>query len=150
MNDSTPEIRTRWDVIGLLAGTALVAVTLVPAWGVLVGYEPGLWMWFFPLVAWNGFSITAGYHRLWSHRSYQTHPAIRLLFALGGALSLQNSIKEWCSNHRNIIDTSTISIPIPIRPGAVCSIPTWAGCSRITLQPMKITATFRTSNATRL
>ena len=82
------------------AGTALVAVTLVPAWGVLVGYEPGLWMWFFPLVAWNGFSITAGYHRLWSHRSYQTHPAIRLLFALGGALSLQNSIKEWCSNHR--------------------------------------------------
>ena len=96
----TAQYRTRWDVIALLSLTALVAITLVPAWGVLVGYAPGLWIWFAVFLAWNGLSITAGYHRLWSHRSYVAHPLIRVLFALGGALSLQNSILEWCSNHR--------------------------------------------------
>lgn len=93
-------IRTRWDVITLLTGTALLAMTVVPAWGMLVGYAPGLWVWLFIFLAWNGLSITAGYHRLWSHKSYEAHPLVRVMFALGGALSLQNSILEWCSNHR--------------------------------------------------
>ena len=96
----TAQFRNRWDVIALLSLTALVAITLVPAWGVLVGYAHGLWVWFAIFLAWNGLSITAGYHRLWSHRSYVAHPLVRVLFALGGALSLQNSILEWCSNHR--------------------------------------------------
>lgn len=97
---SSEIIRTRWDVIVLLASTALVAITVVPAWGMLVGYTPWLWAWFVLFLAWNGLSITAGYHRLWSHKSYQAHVLVRILFALGGALSLQNSILEWCSNHR--------------------------------------------------
>ncbi|HKI75070.1 MAG TPA: fatty acid desaturase, partial [Pseudomonadales bacterium] len=100
MSETTSNIKTRWDVIVILGGTAAAAITLVPAWGVLVGYTTGLWVWLGVLLAWNGLSITAGYHRLWSHKSYNAHPAVRLMFALGGALSLQNSIKEWCSNHR--------------------------------------------------
>lgn len=100
LNENEKMNRTRWDVIILLAGTALVAITVVPAWGFVFGYTPALWAWFAVFLAWNSLSITAGYHRLWSHGSYQAHPAVRLLFALGGALSLQNSILEWCSNHR--------------------------------------------------
>jgi stearoyl-CoA desaturase (Delta-9 desaturase) len=92
--------RTRWDVIAVLGGTLLVAVTWVPYYGIYHQYEPALWPWFVLLVLWNGLSITAGYHRLWSHKSYESHGLVRLVFALGGALSLQNSIKEWCSNHR--------------------------------------------------
>lgn len=45
-------------------------------------------------------SITAGYHRLWSHRSYQAHWLVRLLFALGGTFATQNSILHWSSDHR--------------------------------------------------
>ena len=47
-----------------------------------------------------GMSITAGYHRLWSHKTYQAHWSLRLLFALGGAFALQNSILHWSSDHR--------------------------------------------------
>jgi len=47
-----------------------------------------------------GMSITAGYHRLWSHRTYQAHWSLRIIFALGGAFALQNSILHWCSDHR--------------------------------------------------
>lgn len=47
-----------------------------------------------------GMSITAGYHRLWSHKTYQAHSSLRFIFALGGAFALQNSILHWSSDHR--------------------------------------------------
>lgn len=91
----------RYDVSAVLFGTAALAITVVPAYGLWYGYEPWLWVWFLLLMTWNGLSITAGYHRLWSHKSYVAHPIIRLCFALGGALSVQNTIKQWCANHRD-------------------------------------------------
>jgi stearoyl-CoA desaturase (delta-9 desaturase) len=93
-------MRRRWDVALLLFGTLAAALTIVPAYAFIHGYETWLWAWFLLFMLWNGLSITAGYHRLWSHKSYDANPVIRFGFALGGALSLQNSIKEWCSNHR--------------------------------------------------
>ncbi len=104
MNDSgqpTPQPARRMDVLAVFTGTALIALFLVPWYASTTGFSPALWAGFFLLLIWNGLSITAGYHRLWSHKSYTAHPAVRLLFALGGALALQNSIKVWCSNHRN-------------------------------------------------
>lgn len=100
MHAPTQHLPTRWDVISILFGTLIVAITAVPAYGLMVGYSPALWAILVVMVIWNGMSITAGYHRLFSHRSYEAHPAVRLIFALGGALAIQNSIKEWCSNHR--------------------------------------------------
>ena len=47
-----------------------------------------------------GMSITAGYHRLWSHKTYQAHSSLRFIFAIGGAFALQNSILHWSSDHR--------------------------------------------------
>ena len=45
-------------------------------------------------------SITAGYHRLWSHRAYETHWIVRLFFAIGGTYAVQNTILHWASDHR--------------------------------------------------
>ena len=45
-------------------------------------------------------SITAGYHRLWSHKAYDANPVVRFVLAVGGAMALQNSILHWCSDHR--------------------------------------------------
>lgn len=45
-------------------------------------------------------SITAGYHRLWSHKAYDAHPVVKVILAIGGAMTLQNSILHWCSDHR--------------------------------------------------
>jgi len=47
-----------------------------------------------------GMSITVGYHRLWSHKTYQAHWSLRFVCALGGAFALQNSILHWSSDHR--------------------------------------------------
>ncbi|PYI08650.1 hypothetical protein BO78DRAFT_395520 [Aspergillus sclerotiicarbonarius CBS 121057] len=45
-------------------------------------------------------SITAGYHRLWSHRTYTAPPLLQVLLALFGAGAIQGSIKFWARNHR--------------------------------------------------
>jgi stearoyl-CoA desaturase (delta-9 desaturase) len=48
----------------------------------------------------TGMSITAGYHRLFSHRAYDAHPIVKLFFLCFGAAAFQNSILKWGSDHR--------------------------------------------------
>ncbi len=47
-----------------------------------------------------GLSITAGYHRLFSHRTYVANPILEFLFLFFGAGAFQNSALKWCSDHR--------------------------------------------------
>ena len=48
-----------------------------------------------------GLSITVGYHRLFSHRSHDASWPLVLFYSVFGAGAFQNSIIEWCSDHRN-------------------------------------------------
>ena len=47
-----------------------------------------------------GLSITAGYHRLFSHRTHKAAWPLRLFYALFGAGAFQNSAIKWRSDHR--------------------------------------------------
>jgi len=49
---------------------------------------------------WTGLGITAGYHRLWSHRAYSANWIVRMALCLGGAGAFEGSAKWWCRNHR--------------------------------------------------
>lgn len=49
----------------------------------------------------TGMGITAGYHRLFSHKSYEASPAIRWLLTFFGAGALEKSVIEWSHDHRN-------------------------------------------------
>ena len=84
----------------LFSLTGLAALFLVPVEAIMHGIDWKEWLAFVLLAGYAGMSITAGYHRLWSHKAYQAHPAIRFIFALGGALALQNSALHWSSDHR--------------------------------------------------
>ncbi len=48
-----------------------------------------------------GMSITAGYHRLFSHLTYKGLWPIRLFYILFGAAAFEGSVLEWCTDHRN-------------------------------------------------
>jgi len=54
-----------------------------------------LFMYFF-----TGFGITAGYHRLWSHKSYSASFIVQLILAFAGAGASQGSILWWSKYHR--------------------------------------------------
>jgi stearoyl-CoA desaturase (delta-9 desaturase) len=47
-----------------------------------------------------GLSITAGYHRLFAHRTYRAAAPVRWLLLVVGAASLQNSALSWSADHR--------------------------------------------------
>lgn len=90
----------RWLNLLVLGLPILVCLTLVPWYGFTHGYDLYEWTWFLVLLTFCEMSITAGYHRLWSHAAYKAHPLLRVLFALGGACALQNDCLTWASDHR--------------------------------------------------
>ena len=90
----------RWLNLLVLGIPPLVCLTIVPWYGFTFGFEASAWLWFFILLCFCELSITAGYHRLWSHRAYRAHPILKVIFALGGACALQNHCITWASDHR--------------------------------------------------
>ena len=48
----------------------------------------------------SGLGITAGYHRLFTHRSFKTYPLIRGALAVLGSTAIQGSAPDWVADHR--------------------------------------------------
>lgn len=88
-SQKTEHAPVNWTNMILFSLTPLFAITLVPWYGFTYGYSLYDWLVFVLLMGFCGISITAGYHRLWSHKAYKAHPALRFIFALGGACALQ-------------------------------------------------------------
>ncbi len=79
-------------VIGVM-GTAVYAIAFGVRW-----WEPALFLTLFGLVS---FSVTAGYHRCFSHKAYASHPALQAYYLFFGAMALQNSALKWSADHRD-------------------------------------------------
>ncbi len=79
-------------VIGV-AGTAVYVLFFGVRW-----WEPALFFVLFGLVS---FSVTAGYHRCFAHRSYVGSPALQAFYLFFGAMALQNSTLKWAADHRD-------------------------------------------------
>merc|ERR1712002_582520 len=78
----------------ILHSLALYGLTFLPSMS---------WQsWIFLLVTYqfSGAGITAGAHRLWSHKTYKAKYPLRLLLALGNSMAGQNSIYVWKRDHR--------------------------------------------------
>jgi stearoyl-CoA desaturase (delta-9 desaturase) len=54
-------------------------------------------IWYFA----TGMGITAGYHRLWSHRAYSATTALKWFFACIGSGAFEGSIQWWSRGHRS-------------------------------------------------
>ena len=89
-----------WLNVSVFTLTALITLLGVPVYAYMHGFD----IWQITLMATAiavcEISITAGYHRLWSHRAYEAHWLVRLILAIGGTFATQNSILHWASDHR--------------------------------------------------
>jgi stearoyl-CoA desaturase (delta-9 desaturase) len=47
-----------------------------------------------------GFGVTIGFHRLLTHRSFQTSKPLEYLWAILGSMSVQGSVMDWVADHR--------------------------------------------------
>ena len=103
MSDTTRNEQTAplvWTNALMFALTFAAAAILVPWYGLTRGFSPAAWAAFAILAIANGMAVTAGYHRLWAHRTYEAHWSLRLLYLVFGTMALQNSAFAWCSGHR--------------------------------------------------
>ncbi|MEE4246558.1 MAG: fatty acid desaturase [Kangiellaceae bacterium] len=89
-----------WLNIMVFSITTAVSVIGVPLWWYFVGFDIWHLVATVLCIGYCGMSITAGYHRLWSHKAYDANVFVRILYAIGGAFAVQNSALHWSSDHR--------------------------------------------------
>jgi stearoyl-CoA desaturase (delta-9 desaturase) len=99
-NEAKERAPINWSVSIVLIGTFIAAVTIVPWYGIVHGYSGWAWAFFGIFLVLNGIGIGSGYHRLWSHRTYEAHPVLKWFLAVMGGMALQNSIIVWSARHR--------------------------------------------------
>lgn len=58
-----------------------------------------VWL-FLSFVLMSQFGITVGYHRLFTHHSFETTRPIKILLAIMGSMTLEGPIFVWCARHR--------------------------------------------------
>ena len=86
----------------------ILFLTLTPIIGVV---GTALYTWYAGFSLWMpvlmvamyfavGMSICAGYHRFFSHKSYEASGPVQVFYAFFGAMAAQNSILWWSSSHR--------------------------------------------------
>ena len=82
-------------VVVPFAGTLIAVVLLWNSWVDIT--DLALLAVFYLLSA---AGVTVGFHRLLTHRSFQTHPWIERTFAVLGSMSVQGSVLDWVADHR--------------------------------------------------
>ena len=89
-----------WAAALMFVLTSVVAVTVVPWYGITHGYHASAWILFTLFLGANGMAITCGYHRLFAHCTYEAHPILKVAYLFFGAMALQNSALNWAAGHR--------------------------------------------------
>jgi stearoyl-CoA desaturase (delta-9 desaturase) len=74
----------------------LAAVVLL--WNRAVGWtDLGIFLGFYLA---TGLGITVGYHRLFTHRAFETSTPVRVTFAILGSMAVEGSVITWVADHR--------------------------------------------------
>jgi len=47
-----------------------------------------------------GFGVTIGFHRLLTHKAFETSRPVRILLAICGSIGAQGQVIRWCATHR--------------------------------------------------
>lgn len=100
MSSNEPRPRLNWPTLLFLILTPLISAILVPLYLIENGFS---WAPIILLVIFHAIgcmSITCGYHRYYSHRSYDVHPLIQFLYLAFGAGTFEGSALEWSTDHR--------------------------------------------------
>ncbi|CAN5488082.1 acyl-CoA desaturase [soil metagenome] len=86
----------------------VLVVTVVP----FVGFLAAVWtLWgtglsmldasiFLAAYCFTGLGVTVGFHRLFTHKSFEAKPWFRNLLAIAGSMAIQGPVIRWVADHR--------------------------------------------------
>jgi stearoyl-CoA desaturase (Delta-9 desaturase) len=80
-------------VVGPFVGIALAVIAGVPVGWVDIALVVGLY-------AFTVLGVTAGYHRLFTHRAFVACRPLKITLAVMGSFALEGSLTSWVGNHR--------------------------------------------------
>jgi stearoyl-CoA desaturase (delta-9 desaturase) len=95
-----PLHRVNWQTSTFLIGTVVLTLTAVPLYLWKFGLDWFQVALFFVLLLATGFSITLGYHRLFSHLAFRAKLPVKLFVLIFGSAAFENSVLMWASEHR--------------------------------------------------
>ena len=85
---------------GLITVLPIVALFFV-GWQLWDGLlHPSDLVVFAIMYVFTGLGVTVGFHRLFTHRSFKTSPALRGLFAVLGSAAIEGPVISWVADHR--------------------------------------------------
>jgi len=89
----------RWgNVLGVFVPVVGFVAAIVLLWDRLVGPLELATMGV--LYVLTGLGITVGFHRLLTHKSFDTFPAVKATFAVLGSMAVQGPVINWVADHR--------------------------------------------------
>jgi stearoyl-CoA desaturase (delta-9 desaturase) len=86
----------------------ILLVSIIPLLGVIAA---GFWWWgkgltglsltlFLIMHFFTGIGITVGFHRLFTHKSFETSDVLKYILGVLGSMGLEGRIIEWVTDHR--------------------------------------------------
>jgi stearoyl-CoA desaturase (delta-9 desaturase) len=91
-------VQRNFNVAAVVLPFIAVAVAIPLAWSHVLGWTDvaiTVGMYFA-----TAFGITIGYHRLLTHRAFQTHQPTKYVFAALGSMAVQGPVIGWVADHR--------------------------------------------------
>jgi stearoyl-CoA desaturase (Delta-9 desaturase) len=86
------------NLVGVIVPFVAFLVALVLLWNRAVGpLDLGILALMYLL---SGVGVTVGFHRLLTHRAFETHRPLKYAFAVLGSLSVQGPVITWVADHR--------------------------------------------------
>jgi stearoyl-CoA desaturase (delta-9 desaturase) len=89
-----------WTNILFLTFSPFIALVWSLCYALHYGTPAALLWLFMAMYLATGFSITAGYHRYFTHSSYKASTWLKVAYLVFGACALENSVVHWADDHR--------------------------------------------------
>ena len=86
------------NLVAVVLPFAMFLLAIVLLWNKAIHWED-LAIFAF-MYAITGFGITIGYHRLFTHRAFETSRVTRTLLAICGSMAVEGSVITWVADHR--------------------------------------------------
>ncbi len=91
----------QWHVVAFLLGYPLLFLAMLPFYLSSHGAPSlGMILTTIVLMLGCGLSITVGYHRYYSHKTYQLNPVIEFIMLCFGTLAVASTALKWSHDHR--------------------------------------------------
>ncbi len=101
-NDNSEHVPLQVRIINLI-GVVLPFVGLIVAisllWGIAFSWVYLVLLFVMYLI--SGLGITIGYHRYFTHKSFQTSRFVQALLAISGSMAFEGSVLQWAAVHRS-------------------------------------------------